>query len=195
MLDPNYIVHDLVTELGLTNMSAYGQGQISLNKSPDGTSWAIYFPYAGGMGYLSHVDNPALLTWTPNTMAGSTPIGVPPNSFWSTSVNPPYNQYLMDLQNYHDQQIPHLQQQVCCQTNERMPERQPPRFLQRDHHVRQPMDPGGQSVHRPGVVRAKQWQRFRRLPVLRRGLHRGGRCPPVREQHGMALRANGPVDR
>ncbi|MBS1942862.1 MAG: hypothetical protein JST38_18515 [Bacteroidetes bacterium] len=125
LTDPTYPVHDLVSELGLTGMAAYGTGQLAGNRSPDGSTEAIYFPYAGGMGCLSHVDQPLLLTqlsWTASVSVGGAPVSTPPNSLLSTTDNPAHNQYLMDLQNFDDQQLANLQRQTCCFSNEHIPE-------------------------------------------------------------------------
>lgn len=122
LTDPTYPVHDLVAELNLTGMAPYGTGQLATNMSPDGTTTAVYFPFAGGMGCLTHVDNPAQLAWIPSVTTGSGSIGAPPNSTFAGTDNPPYNQFLLDLQNFDDQQVANLNRQACCMSNQRIPE-------------------------------------------------------------------------
>ncbi|MBZ0207802.1 MAG: T9SS type A sorting domain-containing protein [Flavobacteriales bacterium] len=124
MLDASYTVHDLVAQLGLSGMNAFGYGQIACNKGPGGVGWSMYFPSASGIGCLNDIENPGspTFTWTASVSAGTTPLAPPPNSILSTAETPGWNQYLMDKQNYRDQQIPNLQRQECCQDNERIPE-------------------------------------------------------------------------
>ena len=113
-------VHDVQAELGTASLAAYGYGQIRGNKDMGGTGAAIYFPYSGGFGYLSGPDNPATATWH----GSASGVAAPPASLMATVTSPswPLTQYLMDMQNYNDQQIPSLLQQACCLANERIPE-------------------------------------------------------------------------
>ena len=122
MLDPAYTVHDLVTELGLTGMSAYGFGQIACNKGPNGNGWSMYYPYATGMGCLNNIENPASLTWTYTLTVPGGPVAPPPNSVLSNTPGTPFNHYLMDRQNYRDQQLENQGTNLCCEVNEMVPE-------------------------------------------------------------------------
>ncbi|MCC6841247.1 MAG: hypothetical protein IT230_13900 [Flavobacteriales bacterium] len=122
MLDPAYTVHDLVTELGLTGMSAYGNGQIACNKGPNGNGWSMYYPSATGMGCLNNIENPASLTWTYTLTVPGGPVAAPPNSVLSNTPGTPFNHYLMDRQNYRDQQLTNQGTNLCCAVNEMVPE-------------------------------------------------------------------------
>ncbi len=123
LLDPALTVHDLAADLGLTagSLSAFTNGQIRMNRTPDGTGYAIYYPVASGFGYLAGPDNPATASWH-GTMATTVVLNAPPNSKTAQQGSWPVTQYLMDKQNYRDQQIPSLQNAMCCQDNERIPE-------------------------------------------------------------------------
>ncbi len=123
VLDANVTVHDLGSELG-QDLSGYGNGQINLNTTPGGTVASLYFPSANGMGFLVNPDDPSNALWN---SSGSLPAGLAtaPTSYWTqpTSQSGQYfTQYLMDKQNYRDQQIPHLLQQTCCTFTEQIPE-------------------------------------------------------------------------
>ncbi|MCO6482768.1 MAG: hypothetical protein J5I62_08240, partial [Flavobacteriales bacterium] len=123
VLDPALAVHDLEADLGLATgtLSAYSNGQIRMNRTPDGAGHAIYFPVAGGFGYLENPDDPANALWH-GSMSTTQPLGNPPVSAALQINYPGLTQYLMDMQNYRDQQVPSLLQAVCCLSNERIPE-------------------------------------------------------------------------
>ena len=119
MSDPTYAVVDLAAQLGLApaTMSAYGYGQIACNRGPLPNTWSMYFPKASGFGRLDNIDDAPNVTWTATAGPNTGSFMAPPNSVLSS-----WNHYLMDRQNFREQQIPNLQQQVCCQDNERIPE-------------------------------------------------------------------------
>ena len=125
LYDPALTVHDLAAELSLPpgQLAPYGNGHIRLNRDPSGVGHAIHFPYASGIGYLSGAGNPALHVWHP-LVPGTPQVGPPPVSGVLQSSSPynMYTRYLMDMQNYRDQQIPSLQQGKCCLANEQVPE-------------------------------------------------------------------------
>lgn len=125
LYDPALTVHDLAAELSLPpgQLAAYGNGHIRLNRDPSGVGHAIHFPYASGIGYLAGAGNPALHVWHP-LVPGTLQIGPPPVSGVLQSSSPynTYTRYLMDMQNYRDQQVPSLQQGKCCLSNEQVPE-------------------------------------------------------------------------
>lgn len=123
VLDPALAVHDLAAELGLPagSLAAYTKGQVRMNRTPDGTGHVIYFPAATGLGYLKGPDSPSTASWH-STMATTVALNAPPASQTAQQGTWPVTQYLMDKQNYRDQQIPSLLQQACCMANERLPE-------------------------------------------------------------------------
>ncbi|MBP8823635.1 MAG: hypothetical protein KBH07_08330, partial [Flavobacteriales bacterium] len=60
--------------------------------------------------------------WTYTLTVPGGPVAPPPNSVLSNTPGTPFNHYLMDRQNYRDQQVYNLGQDDCCQVNERVPE-------------------------------------------------------------------------
>lgn len=125
--DPALAVHDLDLELNIPgNLASYGTGQIACNRQPgQGTNgYAMYFPCATGMGYLAGPDNPATATWQATLVGNGPGINTPPTSYtaWNQGGGHHFTQYLMDKQNYRDQQLSSLRLAACCQDNERIPE-------------------------------------------------------------------------
>ncbi len=125
--DPALTVHDLDLELNIPgNLASYGTGQIACNRQPgQGTNGhAMYFPCATGMGYLAGPDNPATATWHATLVGNGPGINTPPTSYtaWNQGGGFHFTQYLMDKQNYRDQQLHRLRLAECCQDNERIPE-------------------------------------------------------------------------
>lgn len=108
-------VHDLGAELGLApgTMASYGRGHIRLNHTADGAGQAIYFPSASGLGYLEGPDDPTSASWH-STLATTGTLVPPPASAMTQEDNASIVQYLMDVQNFRDQQIPSLAQPACC---------------------------------------------------------------------------------
>ncbi|MCO5276333.1 MAG: hypothetical protein M9900_15620 [Flavobacteriales bacterium] len=123
VLDPALQVYDLGMQLGIpaANLAPFAQGQIRPNKTPDGLDDAIYLPSANGFGYIMNPDAPASASWHPGMSTTATLNGLP-ISMAAQSSSPSFTQYLMDMQNYRDQQIPSLALARCCRDNERIPE-------------------------------------------------------------------------
>lgn len=123
MLDPTLTVHDVAAELSLapSSLIPYAKGQIRMNQTPDRLGHAIYFPSQNDMGYIEDPDDPSSFTWH-TSMATTAPLATPPNSAAALQGSWPVTQYLMDMQNYRDQQLPSLLQPACCLANERIPE-------------------------------------------------------------------------
>lgn len=115
MWESNLPIHDLEAELGLATgtTAPFGQGQIRLNHTADGLGYAIYFPSANGLGYIEDPDNPLNATWH-STISTTQPLNTPPVSAALHDSHPSLTHYLMDMQNYRDQQIPSLAQPACC---------------------------------------------------------------------------------
>ncbi|MBS1937938.1 MAG: hypothetical protein JSS84_09035, partial [Bacteroidetes bacterium] len=118
--DPALAIHDVGAQLAV-NTAPYGSGQINCNAAPAGTS-GVYLPSGSGFAVMQNANAPGAATWQSPAMA-TAPINAPPAS--AIALLPAFGgftQYLMDMQNYNDQQIPSLLQQACCLANERIPE-------------------------------------------------------------------------
>jgi hypothetical protein len=106
-------VHDLDTELAITDPEDLAQGSLALDKAPSGTGLALYLLSPQRNGYITGPEDLSLAAWN-EPLPATVTIDAPPISALAGTTAPWGNLPLPDLHNAGDHQIATMNSEVCC---------------------------------------------------------------------------------